>query len=293
MRATRENTPANAEQSQNGEVPAVRKAVTIIRYLNGRAPRGASLRETAGDLGITTSHCHNILRTLMGHDWVGYDTQTRHYQLRAGLYADASAAFAQFEPIADLRPIISHLTSVIGLTCILSQVEPDGTFLVIDKADGTNGLGITVPMGHRFSADAPVQRKAVLAWSSDEAIASWLHRWRPVAYTITSITDRDALLEELRATRERGYAVSREEYLTGVTSVSLPIFDRAAMPVMVLQCPALTESLAPRERQVAKALQNAVTRAHAVLGSRVPVSFQFPHEAAAIMPPEKAESSAS
>jgi DNA-binding IclR family transcriptional regulator len=63
-------------------------------------------------------------------------------------------------------------------------------------------------------------------------------------------------------------------------SIGLPIFDRAANPVMVLQCPALTESLAPREREVARALQQAVTRAHALLGSRVPPSFRFPGEPA-------------
>jgi DNA-binding IclR family transcriptional regulator len=261
---------------QQAGVPAVRKTVAIIRYLNGRAPRGATLRETASDLRITNSHCHNILRTLIGHDWVGYDAESRCYRLRPGLCADAWSAFSQFEPIAELRLIVAQLASSIGVTCILSRVEPDGTFVVIDKADGTNGFAVTAAIGHRFTADAPVQRKAVLAWQPEAAINAWLDGWVPVARTRTSITDRRAMLEDLRRTRARGYALSGEEYIPGIMSIGLPIFDRAANPVLVLQCPALTESLAARERDVARALQQAVTRAHALLGSRVPPSFRFP-----------------
>lgn len=261
-----------------GGVPAVRKTVAIVRYLNGKAPAGATLREIAGDLTITNSHCHNILRTLIQHHWVGYDAAHRRYRLQPGLCADALSAFSQFEPLVQLRPIVAHFAASIGITCILSQVEPDGTFLVIDKADGTNGFGVTVPIGHRFDADAPVQRKAVLAWQPEEAVEAWITRWVPIGHTSTSITDRATLLADLAATRARGYAVSREEYIVGVMSIGLPIFDGAANPVMVMQCPALTESLASRERKVAAALQQAIRRAHALLGSRVPENFPFPHE---------------
>jgi DNA-binding IclR family transcriptional regulator len=259
-----------------GGVPAVRKTVAIVRYLNGKAPTGATLREIAGDLTITNSHCHNILRTLIQHHWVGYDAAHRRYRLQPGLCADALSAFSQFDPTVQLRPIVAQLAARLGITCILSQVEPDGTFLVVDKAEGTSGYCVTAPIGHRFPADAPVQSKAVLAWQPEQAILAWLDGWQPVGHTGASITDRATLLAALAATRARGYAVSREEYVVGVTSVGLPIFDRAAHPVMVLQCPGLTEVLAAREQEVAAALQQAITRAHALLGSRVPESFRFP-----------------
>jgi IclR family transcriptional regulator, acetate operon repressor len=267
--------PASPSAAKKAEVPAVRKTVAIIRYLNGKAPGGATLRETVSNLKITSSHCHNILRTLISHNWVGYDAQSRRYRLWAGLCTDTLSAFSQFEPIVELRPLLAELALSTGVTCILSRVEPDGTFVVIDKADASNGFGLTAPVGHRFTADAPVQRKAILAWQPEAAIAARLDRWVPIAHTSTSITTRAAMLQDLKATRDRGYAVSGEEYIPGVMSIGLPIFDRAANPVMVLQCPALTESLASREREIAAALQTAVSRAHAVLGSRLPASFRW------------------
>lgn len=263
---------------EKGEVPAVRKTVAIVRYLNGKAPGGATLRETAGDLAITNSHCHNILRTLIHHDWVGYDAASRRYKLQPGLCEDALSVLNKFEPLARLRPLVAQLAITVRVTCILSQLEPDGSFLVLDTATGTNGLGLTVPIGHRFDPDAPVQRKAALAWQSEEAIEAWLRCWAPIRRTSATITDRATLLKDLATTRARGYAISREEAVVGVTSVGLPIFDWTANPAMVLQCPAFTDSIvAPgREREVATALQQAITRAHALLGSRVPASFRFP-----------------
>jgi DNA-binding IclR family transcriptional regulator len=158
--------------SPTSGVPAVHKTVAIIRCLNGKAPGGATLRETVSELNITTSHCHNILRTLISQNWVGYDAQSRRYRLWSGLRTDALSAFSRFEPTIELRPLVSQFALSTGVTCILTRLEPDGTFVVIDKADASVGFGVTVPVGHRFAADAPVQRKAVLAWQSEVAIAA-------------------------------------------------------------------------------------------------------------------------
>ena len=54
-------------------VPAVLKAVEIIRLLNNRGSAGASLPEIVAQLNITRSHCHNILRTLVHCHWLDYD----------------------------------------------------------------------------------------------------------------------------------------------------------------------------------------------------------------------------
>ena len=46
-------------------VPAVTKAVAMIRFINERGPAGAALSEISDLLRITRSHCFNILRTLV------------------------------------------------------------------------------------------------------------------------------------------------------------------------------------------------------------------------------------
>ena len=68
-RDARARTPARAAAAAAPRaplVPAVAKAVAIVRLLNGRSTAGASLAEVSQALSITRSHCYNILRALAG-----------------------------------------------------------------------------------------------------------------------------------------------------------------------------------------------------------------------------------
>lgn len=251
--------------------------MAVIRYLNSRAPAGASLGDVAGSVPITRSHCHNILRTLVSCRWVGYDQHLRLYSLRSALVEDVSAALNSAEPVSALRPIMVRLTGEVGLACVLSRPEPDGSFIVVDKVEGTLGLGLAVPIGYKFPSDAPVQRKAVLAWASKEEIASWIRGWKPVAYTRSSIVTKQKMRAELAATRRRGFARSDCEYIDGILSIGLPIFDGLGKVVMLLHCPGLEATMRAREKIVARALRRAVADAHAILGGRIPAGFPGPH----------------
>jgi len=254
-------------------VPAVRKAVLVVRFLDARAPAGARLDEIAGGLGITRSHCHNILRTLAAAGWVAYDGGARLWRLDGGLLADTRSVLNAAEPVSDLRPVMARLAREVRLLCVLSRLEPDGSFLVVDKVEGGSELGLSVPIAHRFPPDAPVQRKAALAWQDEAGIDTWLDAWTPIAYTAASITDKARLRAELAETRRRGYALSEGEFIHGVTSVGLPLFDRAGRVAMILQCPGLTEVVEARVPAIARALQAAVGEMHRLTGAAPPPDF--------------------
>jgi DNA-binding IclR family transcriptional regulator len=51
------------------------------------------------------------------------------------------------------------------------------------------------------------------------------------AITEHTITDEEQLFEELRETRERGYAIDYQEYELGGRCVAAPIFDHTGQPV--------------------------------------------------------------
>jgi DNA-binding IclR family transcriptional regulator len=55
-----------------------------------------------------------------------------------------------------------------------------------------------------------------------------------VTLTAKSITTRSGLLKELRAIRERGFALNREESEEGVASVAVPVPGPRSVPVSAL-----------------------------------------------------------
>lgn len=65
-----ETDPGRRRQRGIGQVPAVAKAIAIIRFLSAQDSRGASLSAIARSLAITRSHYHGILPTGVAHDWL-------------------------------------------------------------------------------------------------------------------------------------------------------------------------------------------------------------------------------
>ena len=81
-------------RSEPTRVPALSKAIAILRFLNASPRLSAGVSEIAVALGIAKSHCFNILRTLESEGWVRFDAERRRYDLSARLLTDVSRLLA-------------------------------------------------------------------------------------------------------------------------------------------------------------------------------------------------------
>ena len=241
-------------------VPAVVKVIAIIRHLNAGPSTGRSLSEIASSLGLTKSHCHNLLKTLVSEGWAVFDDGRRRYTLAPSLLADVSHLIGKGN-----RPLLVHEELVrLSLTakapCVLTQVNKDNSFVAIDKAEEAAELLVSVPIGHRFPADAPAQMRIRLAYLDDEDLEREIAAWNPVARTPTTIVDRDKLKREILRTRERGYSISRSEFTPGVMSLAAGILDRQGFVRLIVQCPGLEADIMAREAEIGKELIRSATR---------------------------------
>jgi len=247
-------------------VPALTKAMAIVRYLNHAPLSGASLHDIANSLDITKSHCHNILKTLTHGRWLAYDEVRRSYSLAPSLLADVSRLIARQSPSMLIHDELARLSRAADTPCVLTRVERDGSFVAIDKAEEAAELIVSVPIGHRFPPDAPAQMRVRLAWMPEDLRKQELARWRPRAYTKTTIVRKKAAWVEIEATRRRGYAISRAEFSPGVMTLAVPIFDTFGDVHMVLQCPGLVDKVILNEAEIAVELLRTAERLNAIFG---------------------------
>ena len=254
-------------------VPAVVKAVAIIRFLNERGGKGGSLPEISEQLGIARSHCHNILRTLVHNQWIAYDSLTRTYTLTSNLAADVSSSLVSRPYLNVIQPLIQQLSDETGLTCVLTEPIGDGSFLVVLTASRPDQFVFNIAVGFRFPTGSPPHIKAALAWLPVDTREAMLQQWKPVRYTLSTITTVEAMREELTATRERGYARSVGEFTEGFVTLLLPVFDRSGEVFMILQLAGVTDLVGPREAEVVRALQRCVSRIHRAIDGRPPIDF--------------------
>jgi DNA-binding IclR family transcriptional regulator len=257
--------PANGQPASE-KVPALTKALAVIRHINAAPPSGASLHETATALGMTKSHCHNILKTLMHEGWLSYDAMRRSYSLAPRLLADVSRLLSRGTPTAVAHDELAKLSKALDTPCVLTRVEKDGSFVAIDSVEENSELLVSVPIGHRFPPDAPAQMRVRLAWMPDDQRKIELARWQPRAYTKTTIVRKKQVLAEIEATRRRGYSISWAEFTPGVMTLAVPIFDAFGRVQMVLQCPGLIDKVSRNEAKMAAAIVRAGERLNVIIG---------------------------
>ena len=108
-------------------------------------------------------------------------------------------------------------------------------------------IALRVDVGTRFPAHVTSQGKVLLAGLDDDGVRSVLSEPSRSGLAVVG-PDVEALLEELRVVRARGWALADEELARGVRSVAVPVRDgagvvRAAMNVTVHAAETTVETL--------------------------------------------------
>ncbi|RLM48441.1 IclR family transcriptional regulator, partial [Halobellus sp. Atlit-31R] len=107
--------------------------------------------------------------------------------------------------------------------------------------------------------------KANLAGFPDTSVNEILDRWGLPAETEYTITDRDALMEDIERTSERGYSVNDQEAVEGLRSVGVPVTAPHGGVLGALDISGPLYRLPPNE-ELASMLQDVVEELESELG---------------------------
>ncbi len=99
------------------------------------------------------------------------------------------------------------------------EVVTVGVIEVLDK------LNYQTPIGHRSPAYCTAMGKVLLAYRPIETWDQSISKIDFVPRTETTITDPNQFREELKKTREQGYAIQDSELTLGLGSIAVPIFE--------------------------------------------------------------------
>ncbi|RXF74477.1 IclR family transcriptional regulator [Hansschlegelia zhihuaiae] len=173
------------------------------------------------------------------------------------------------QPGAALRHgLLEKVVRTVGESCNLTVLH--GTEVTyIDRVEAMWPLRITFQRGSRVPAHCSASGKLFLALMPPAKRDRMLRDLSYEGFTENTITDRDALLAELAAVRKQRYALDREEYLSGLVCLAVPVIQRigrspaciAALamqaPVSRLSCDAMIEKL-PALQDAAQAMSGTL-----------------------------------
>lgn len=206
-----------------------RQLVGAERVLNvlvtlASEPNGLSLDELARRTGAAKPTAHRALRSLIR---LGLATQRGRgsYVIGDEFLRLAYLHQGRRSIGARLEPLLDALTAEFGETSHFAVL--DGEDVVYQaKSDPVEGaIRLSSVIGGRNPAYRTAVGKTLLSYiETPPALPDWATAHPFEIKTPNTITSADALLADIRATRERGYGIDDQENEVGINCVALPVF---------------------------------------------------------------------
>ena len=240
-----------AEDSPMGSVD---KALLVLVELSAAGPRGRSLGELAGGLGVNKSTLHRTLAALRHRHFVSQDVSSGRYALGAAAVTLGARFFDVEHLPALLHPVLDRICADLDELCHLGVL--DGTDVVyLDKAEPRRTIRVWSAVGRRSAAVTTAMGRSLLA--AQEVNRQMLGRYAPTAQFTDEEVDRS--WEAVVAARLDGYAIEQEESEPGIGCVAVAIL-RARRPVAAISVTMPIERLdAERTRVVGERMRTLMT----------------------------------
>ena len=195
-----------------------------------RALRSLEMIAEAGELGVTElgrllgvhkATASRLAATLAARGLVERDPLTDKYRLGFGLIRLAGAAMAGLDVVSSGHPILEDLAEKTRETVNLGVISSDAV-VYIDQVAGTRSIVSVSWVGRRTPLHCTSNGKVLLAFMDVAERDRFLRRplERPTPRTVA---EPEALLEQLREIRVRGYATTMEELEEGLNAVAAPV----------------------------------------------------------------------
>lgn len=275
----------HSENSRPGGLSSVRRAIRLLRLFTPYAPEWRAI-DMSRVTGLPPSAISRLASTLLAGGLLERDPATRRF--RPGFLAlQLGALYAQHNALRELalrtlRAVVGEVDQV-GYLGIL-----DGRDLVVTATvENARPVRVVVQPGDRSPAYVTAIGKAILACMPEpEVRALFPDPILPIPPGIVGPGARplqtvEQLIEDLNATRERGFSLLREERFQGVCAVGVALPVLAGLPPtgMSIAMPAF-EATEERLAQIGQRLKAAAQALAAQLAQSLALAPSRPTELA-------------
>lgn len=209
------------DKTDQNTIQSLDRAMMILEALS--ASGGMTLSEIAASLDQSPATAYRVLTTLQTRGIVETDPAEQTWHVGAGAFRIGSAFLRRTNLVERARPVMRALMEATGETANLG-VEAGDMVLFVSQVETHESIRAFFPPGTRSPMHASGIGKALLAEYPEARVRRIAERGLD-RFTPHTLTDAEALLADLAATRARGHSVDDEEKNEGMRCVAAPIFN--------------------------------------------------------------------
>ncbi|QEN09631.1 IclR family transcriptional regulator [Oceanispirochaeta crateris] len=202
-----------------------RAAVRTIKILEviANTSKGLSLSEISSSLDIPITSVSDILKALLDEEMIELlDERSKIYGIGVKAFFIGNTFIANTSLIDKAKGIVEELSDRTKNTVFLGK-EVNGKITYIYKYEPKDTLIATCAIGSRTNLHCTSLGKTFLAYDSD--LLAGLRGKVLSKITPFTLTDYDALVQEIEKVRIKGFAIDNREQNDHLLCVGSPIFD--------------------------------------------------------------------
>ncbi|MQA62745.1 MAG: helix-turn-helix domain-containing protein [Actinophytocola sp.] len=253
--ATMDHTLEAEAPELNGDTPTMR--LFALLELIATKDQFVSLQGLVEETGLPKPTLHRMLQQLEGAGLLIRQGDSRQYGTGARLRRLAENLLLNATQHGARHGVLRALVEEIGETCNVTALSGNEV-IYLDRVETPEPLRFYLRPGSRVPVHCSASGKMLLSQLSP-AQRHRLFAHSPLSsYTHHTLTDIDALEEELKRVRKNGYAVDDEEFLPGLVCVAVLVPTTTGRSNMCVAVQAPTMRLTPdKALHLLPALQRA------------------------------------
>jgi len=251
-------------EKSNYIIRSVAHALDVIEEFYGDADE-LGVTDLSKRLKLHKNNIFRLLATLESRGYIEQNKATENYRLGVRSLQLGQAYVGRMGLLRQARPIMEALVKQCRESSYVAVVRRGG-MVPLDSVDAEQPVRLVSQIGELLPLHCTAPGKVHLAFESEDELKSRLSDGLK-KYTPSTITERPALLQQLRAVSEKGYAVDTGEYVEDVRSIAAPIKDYTGRVVGALAVSGPAYRLTNDRLQ--KEMAPLVVKAGAELSSRL------------------------
>ena len=211
----------------------VDRVIDIIELLADE-PNGLALSDIARRLEMPKSAAHRLLSSLVNRGFASQDNASQRYRLTVKLAAVGFRVLSGVGTSDICQPSLDRLAIRTSELVRLALAEGDTLFWIAKSQGALSGLRYDADLGQAVVLHATATGRAWLSTMNDDAAVSLVKKRGyvvPARFGKPVVRDEASLINELAATRARGYGLAIEEGEPGTCAMARAILGRDGIAV--------------------------------------------------------------
>jgi len=206
-----------------GTIPTNLRLLLVIEEI-ARAGVPVTPTDVNARLGLPKPTIHRLFSTLEEEGFLQRDMDGRTYSPGPRLRTMAGGVLSSLRIRTARQAILKRLSGEIGETCNIALPDRDA-MIYLERVETQWPLRIQLPIGTRVPFYCTASGKMYLSSLTRTHLVKYLAATNLEARTPNTLTDTDALMDEIAQVRARGYSLDREEFMRDMIALAVPILD--------------------------------------------------------------------